>query len=105
MKEIVRRCPMTADSDLSRLQDWKRVTAADPSLLLEFTRKQQKSLNGLASLVRKELRMEVVVNELRRPVHLPDIAAKIGEELKRQNWENSNLLQACLRRCQKLATL
>ena len=34
-------------------------------------------------------------------MHLPDIAVKFGKELKRRNWENSKLLQAC----QKFATL
>ena len=34
MKVIVSRCPMTVDSDLPRLADWRLLVAADPSLNL-----------------------------------------------------------------------
>ena len=105
LKEIVRRCQLTADSSLPALQDWKRVTAADPSLLIAFSQKERKSLSGFASETRKELRAEVVVNELRRSVHLPDIVTRVEEELKRRKWSNTKLLQACLSRCNKLAAL
>jgi hypothetical protein len=101
MKGIVDLCSITADGDIPKAAEFRKVMHSHPNLTIQADNKQIKSMNGFAIEKRNKLRTEVIVHDCRRSLHLPDLEKRMEDQLKQRNWYTKKLFDAVLFKSKK----